>query len=325
MARSCSTSKGIVFLALLGDLLVATTKVIAAIITGSAAMMSEAIHSLVDSTNECLLLHGFKMALRRPDAIHPLGYGRELYFWSFIVALLLFGVGAGASLYHGVQHILEPTAIDHPLVNYVVLAFAFVFEGVSWVAAFRKLRSTRGELTYWQAIHRSKDPPSFMVLFEDSAALAGNVIAALGIYLSQALKLPVLDGVASVLIGLILAIVAGILTRESKSLLIGERANPSLVAAAVGLAEATPGVSKANGALTVHLAPNQILAALSVEFVDGLESRQIELCVESIEQQILDAYPEIVTLFIKPQTNTRYQEWRTRQFGPADLQSAPAS
>ncbi|WP_445143342.1 cation diffusion facilitator family transporter [Dyella sp. Tek66A03] len=322
MARSCSTSKQIVYLALLGDLLVAGTKVTAAILSGSAAMVSEAIHSLVDSANEGLLLHGYKLALRRPDAIHPLGYGRELYFWSFIVALMLFGLGAGASLYHGVRHILEPTPIDHVLINYVVLACAFVFEGVSWVAAFRKLRSTRGDLTYWQAIHRSKDPPSFMVLFEDSAALAGNVIAALGIYLSEALNLPVLDGVASVLIGLILAIVAAILVRESKSLLIGERAAPSLVAAAVGLAQATPGVSKANGALTVHLSPDQILAALSIEFAEGLQSREVEQCVEAIEQRIRGVYPEIVTLFIKPQTNARFQEWRQEQFGPADLRTA---
>ncbi|WP_109126068.1 cation diffusion facilitator family transporter [Dyella sp. C11] len=322
MARSCSTSKNIVYLALLGDLLVASTKVIAAVVTGSAAMLSEAIHSLVDSTNEWLLLHGYKMALRRPDAIHPLGYGRELYFWSFIVALMLFGLGAGASLYHGVQHILEPAAIEHPVVNYVVLGCAFVFEGISWLAAFRKLRATRGELTYWQAIHRSKDPPSFMVLFEDSAALAGNVIAALGIYLSLALDLPVLDGVASVLIGLILAIVAGILARESKSLLIGERANPTLVTGILALAAATPGVSKANGALTVHLAPDQILAGLSVEFVKDLHADQIEACVQSIEQRIQNAHPEIVTLFIKPQTNERYQVWRAMHYGPADIHSA---
>jgi divalent metal cation (Fe/Co/Zn/Cd) transporter len=158
-----------------------------------------------------------------------------------------------------------------------------------------------------------------MVLFEDSAALAGNVIAALGIYLSQALNLPVLDGVASVLIGLILAIVAGILARESKSLLIGERANPTLVAAVLELAQATPGVGKANGALTVHLAPDQILAGLSVEFVDGLQSRDIEQCVESIQQRIQNAHPEIVTLFIKPQTNVRYEAWRSERYGPVDI------
>ncbi len=201
MTRSCSTSKQIVYLALAGNILVTITKMIAAVATGSAAMLSEAIHSLVDSANEGLLLYGYRMAVRRPDNLHPLGYGRELYFWSFIVALLLFGLGAGVSLYEGVQHILAPRPIDHPFVSYVVLACAFVFEGASWLAAFLKLRATRGDLGYWEAVHKSKDPPSFMVLFEDSAALTGIVIAALGIYLSQKLALPILDGVASVLIG----------------------------------------------------------------------------------------------------------------------------
>ncbi len=319
MTRSCSTSKQIVYLALLGNLLVTVTKVVAAALTGSAAMLSEAIHSLVDSANEGLLLHGYRMAIRRPDSFHPLGYGRELYFWSFIVALLLFGLGAGVSLYEGVRHILVPSAIDHPYVNYIVLACAFLFEGMSWLAAFRKLRATRGNLSYWQAIHKSKDPPSFMVLFEDSAALLGIIIAALGIFLSQKLALPMLDGVASVMIGLVLASVATILAYESKSLLIGEPASPVLVSAVVALALQEPGVVSANGALTVHLSPDQILLALSVEFRDELRSPEIEQCVESIETSIRSRYPEIITLFIKPQTPERFEQWKKVRYGPIGI------
>ncbi|WP_158906049.1 cation diffusion facilitator family transporter [Burkholderia sp. L27(2015)] len=318
MTRSPFTSRQIVYLALAGDVLVTVTKGIAAALTGSAAMLSEAVHSLVDSANEALLLHGYRMAARRPDSLHPLGYGRELYFWSFIVALMLFGLGAGVSLYEGVQRILTPKEIDHPYVNYIVLACAFVFESVSWLAAFRKLRATRGGLGYWEAIHKSKDPPSFMVLFEDSAALLGIVIAALGIFLSQKLALPVLDGVASVMIGLVLACVATILANESKSLLIGEQASPVLVCAAMALALEEQGVVSANGALTVHLSPDQILVALSVEFSEELRSPEIERCVESIETRICNAHPEIVALFIKPQTRQRFEQWKATRYGRAD-------
>jgi cation diffusion facilitator family transporter len=315
MRRSSSTSRQIVYLALLGDLLVALTKGMAAALTGSAAMLSEAIHSLVDSANEALLLHGYRMAVRRPDSLHPLGYGRELYFWSFIVALMLFGLGAGVSLYEGVQHILTPRKIDRPYVNYIVLACAFAFESVSWHAAFRKLQATRGDVGYWDAVHKSKDPPSFMVLFEDSAALLGIIIAALGIFLSQRLALPVLDGVASVMIGLVLACAATILAIESKSLLIGEQASPVLISAAIALALEERGIVSANGAFTVHLSPDQIVVAMSVEFSEELRSLEIEHRVESIETRIRNAHPEIVALFIKPQTRQRFEQWKTMHYG----------
>jgi cation diffusion facilitator family transporter len=319
MARSCSTSTRVVCLALLGNLLVTGTKLVAAVLTGSASMLSEAVHSLVDSANEGLLLYGYRMAVRGPDRLHPLGHGRELYFWSFIVALMLFGIGAGVSVYEGVQHILTPKEIDHPSVNYIVLAFAFLFEGISWLAAFRQLRATRGNLSYWQAIHTSKDPPSFMVLFEDSAALVGIALAALGTFLSQRLGLPILDGVASVMIGLILAIVASILASESKSLLIGEQASPELVSEVIALALDEPGVVSANGAFTVHLAPDQIFVVLSVEFSDELRAPEIEFCVEAIESRVRGEHPEIVALFIRPQTREKYYEWRKQRYGSLDI------
>ena len=177
---SQNSSKTVIYAALAGNLLVAATKFVAAAISGSSSMLSEGVHSLVDTFNEVLLLYGLRRSRRMPDPVHPLGYGRELYFWSFIVAVLLFALGAGVSIYEGVQHMLKPAPIHNPTVNYVVLALSLVFEGASWGVALRAFRAAKGDLSYWQAVRRSKDPPSFMVLFEDSAALIGIAIAALG-------------------------------------------------------------------------------------------------------------------------------------------------
>lgn len=319
MARSCVTTKRIVYLALAGDVLIFGTKLAAAMMTGSSSMLSEAVHTLVDTANEALLLYGYRRAERPPDIVHPLGYGRELYFWSFIVALMLFGFGAGVALLQGWHHIVNPQPIENPAVNYIVLAFSFVFEAVSWAAAFRQLRATRGDLSYWQAVHRSKDPPSFMVLFEDSASLIGILVAALGIFLATTFNMPVLDGVASVIIGIVLAVVAAVLARESKSLLIGERASPVLVAAAVNLAMEHPGVLRANGAITVHLAPDQIVVALSIEFKETLLALEIEDCVAGIEHRIREMHPEIVVLFIKPQTAKNFEAWRSHRYGAINI------
>ena len=305
-------------LALFGNVLVAVTKIIAATITGSSAMVSEAVHSIVDTANEGLLLHGYRRARRKPDLIHPLGYGRELYFWSFIVALMVFALGAGVSIYEGLEHIVSPRRVEHATVNYIVLALSFVFEGTSFLTAVRKFKDSRGDQGYWETIHRSKDPPAFMVLFEDGAALIGILIAAGGIFLSDLLDRPELDGGASVMIGLVLAGVAIILARESKSLLIGERAAPVLVASATKLAQEEQGVACAYGAITIHLAPEQILVALSVEFQDQMTAPEIEATVERIEERIRMRHPEIVTLFIKPQTRERFAAWKLDRFGSVD-------
>ncbi|EJL20401.1 cation diffusion facilitator family transporter [Novosphingobium sp. AP12] len=315
MVRPSNSARNVVLLALAGNVLVAITKIVAAAVTGSAAMVSEAVHSVVDTANEGLLLLGYHQSTRRPDIIHPLGYGRELYFWSFIVALMVFALGAGVSIYQGIQHIVSPEPIEHVLVNYVVLALSFCCEAPSWLASKRKLDASRGEMGYWEAIHRSKDPPTFVVLFEDSAALIGIFIAAAGIYLSERLAMPVLDGVASLLIGLVLAGVAIVLARESKSLLIGERAAPHVMNDAVHLARSQRGVTNAEGTITVQLAPDQIVVALSVEFDEELTARGIEDTVEHIEDRIQAACPEIVTLFIKPQTHERFAAWKLKHFG----------
>ena len=312
-AKTSSTTA--VYAALAGNVLVAATKGGAAAWTGSSAMLSEAIHSLVDTVNEVLLLYGIRRSAQRPDVMHPLGYGREVYFWSFIVALMIFALGAAVSVYQGVVHVLRPEPIADPVVSYVVLALAFLFEGGSWVVSFRQFSASKRALGYYEAFRRSKDPPSFMVLFEDSAALIGILIAALGTFAATHLGRPQADGVASILIGVVLAVVSILLARESKSLLIGERANKELSDSILRIAAGERGVARPNGVLTVQLAPDQILAALSLDFVDALTTPDIEAVVVAIEQKVRAAHPEVVALFVKPQTDRMFREAMRRRFG----------
>ncbi|HZO22182.1 MAG TPA: cation diffusion facilitator family transporter [Steroidobacteraceae bacterium] len=317
------SSRQSVTAALIGNLLVAATKIMAAVWTGSSAMTSEAVHSLVDSGNEILLLYGQHRAAKRPDAAHPLGHGRELYFWSFIVALLVFAVGSGVSLYQGIVQIRELHPIQDVRVSYIVLALAFIFEGASWLVAVRQFRTMRrrGADSLFESFRRSKDPPAFMVLFEDSAALLGVLIAALGTYMAASLQMPVFDGIASILIGLVLGAIAILLARESKSLLIGETASHELSESIRSIAARDPAVSRVNGLLSAQLAPDQILVALSLEFADELRVPQIEEHVLQIEQNIRARHREVVALFIKPQTPHAFTEARKRRFGgefPAD-------
>ena len=278
-------------------------------------MLSEAVHSFVDIGNQILLLYGMRRAKLRADPDHPIGYGRELYFWSFIVALLVFALGAVVSIYHGVLHVKNPEPIHDAVVNYVVLALAFVFEAASWWVAFKHFKTIKGSLGYYAAFRASKDPPSFVGLFEDSAALIGIVIAAFGTFAATALNMPALDGVASILIGVILAGTAGLLARESKSLLIGERADRKLSDSLLRIAESASPTCKANGVLTVQLAPDQILAALSLEFDDALRVPEVEAAVMEIERQIKVAHPEVESLFIKPQTSAAFKENVRNRFG----------
>jgi len=311
------TSKQVVYAALIGNLLVAATKTLAALWTGSSAMMSEAIHSCVDSGNEILLLYGQHRAARPADAEHPLGHGRELYFWSFIVSLLIFAIGAGVSLYQGIAHIRDPHPIENPWVNYIVLALAIVFEGGSWMISMRQFRSAaaRGRLSFYEAFRKSKDPPSFMVLFEDTAALLGIVLAAAGTFAATQWRMPQLDGVASVLIGCVLAAIAIVLARESKSLLIGESASSELTKSIIDIASRDPAVLRVNGLLTAQLAPDQILVALSLEFSDDLRVPELEERVIELERNIRARHAEVTALFVKPQTPKTFSEARAKRFG----------
>ncbi len=315
MSRNEGSSKRTVYAALIGNILVAVTKAAAAVWTGSSAMMSEAVHSCVDTGNEVLLLYGMRQSRRRPDRGHPLGYGRELYFWSFIVALLVFALGAGVNIYQGIRHVLAPESIEDPMVNYIVLALAFLFEGASWWVSFRQFDASRGELGLYQAFRRSKDPPLFVVFFEDSAALAGIAIAALGTFAATSLDLPRFDGIASILIGLILACVAVLLARESKSLLIGERADSHLADAILQLAAAQPGVQQAFGVLSMQLAPDQIAVALSLKFNDELRAPEVEQRIYELEARVRAARPEIVAVFVKPQSEQAFRELVRKRFG----------
>jgi cation diffusion facilitator family transporter len=295
-----NTSRTAIIAALAGNLLIAVTKGIAAAFTGSSAMTSEAVHSMVDSGNEVLLLYGQHRAARPPDDKHPFGYGRELYFWCFVVALLIFAVGAGVSAYEGVVHIRNPEMMVSPWINYAVLGAAAIFEGISWSFGWKAFSQVRRSRPVWDAFVASKDPTTFMVLFEDSAALIGIAIAAIATWLSAHFKLPWIDGAGSILIGVVLAIVSVLLARESKELLIGERASERIGNSIRELAHSEPGVEAASGVFTVHLAPDQIVAALNLEFDDDLRAPQIECSVVSLERRVREKHPEVVALFVKP-------------------------
>ncbi|MBS0249589.1 MAG: cation diffusion facilitator family transporter [Proteobacteria bacterium] len=303
-------SKRVVYAALIGNLLVAATKFVAAAVTGSSSMLSEAVHSLVDTGNEALLLYGYFRAGRRPDDSHPLGYGRELYFWSFIVSLLLFAIGAGVSIYEGIDHIIEPSPISNPAVNYIVLALSAVFEGASWWIALKRFGKLKGRRGYWETVRDSKDPPSFMVLFEDTAALIGIAIAAAGNFAVQYWDISWVDGAASILIGVVLAIAATVLARENKALLIGERASDEVINSILSLAISEQSIDGANNVFAIHLAPDQILVALSLEFADELRTPQIEAAVVRLEERIRAKHPEVIALFIKPQTRRTFEKMR---------------
>jgi cation diffusion facilitator family transporter len=297
----------VLYAALGGDLAIASIKFLAAAFTGSSAMLSEGVHSLVDSANELLLLYGTRRADQPPDATHPFGYGRELYFWSFIVALVVLGLGAGISLYEGIMHLLRPMPMQRVLLNYLTLAGAFVCEAASWWVAFQSFRPTKGDQGYVAAFLASKDPGTFITLFEDSAAIIGLLIAGTGIALAQALRAPWIDAVASIAIGLLLAGASLLLARETKGLLLGEAAHPKVREAILRIAREDPDVSGVNGVLTIQMGPNQVIAALSAEFQDGLDTGQIERCVTRIEAAIKWAHPDVRALFVKPQTG---ETWR---------------
>ena len=305
-------SHKVVVAALLGNLAIALIKFAAAALTGSSAMLSEGIHSMVDTSNEVLLLYGLKRAAKPPDAQQPFGYGRELYFWSFMVSLMVFALGASASFYEGVTHLLHPSPVSRPVINYAVLLGCGAFEAITWRIAWKSFRKSIGEQGVFEAFRNSKDASTLVVLLEDSAALLGLMIAALGLTGAQLLDSPRLDGLASVGIGLVLAVTSLLLARETKALLIGERARPAVRDSILRLAEADPAIRTANGVFTVQMGPRQITAALSAEFEDGLSTGEIEACVNRLEVAIKQAQPDIMVLFVKPQTA---ETWRARTGG----------
>lgn len=298
-------SRTVIYAALVGNLLISITKLVAASITGSSAMFSEGVHSLVDTGNQGLLLLGLKRAARPADPRHPFGYGQEAYFWSFLVAILIFGVGAGVSIYEGVHGILDPHPVSNPRLNYFVLLLAFVFEGAAWFIALREFRRTQGRLSLLRAVKESKDPTTFVVLFEDSAAMAGIVVAFLGIWLGQRTGILWLDGVASLIIGLILGATATWLAVETKGLLIGESAAPKTVAGIRQLVAATSCVERVNECLTLHMGPDNILVTLSVDFADGTPLETIEETVAELDRSIRSRWPRVAKVVIESAASAR--------------------
>jgi cation diffusion facilitator family transporter len=297
-----TTSTRTLVVALLANLGIAASKFVAAAITGSSAMLTEGVHSVVDSTNQLLLMWGRHAAKRPPDKLHPFGYGRELYFWSFVVAVLVFSLGAGVSVYEGILHIAHPEPAVSPIIAYAVLLVAFLLEGWSTVEAYRDFNRSKGKLGWFEAIRRSKDPPAFIVLLENGAAIAGIMAAAVGLLLSQLLHDPFFDGAASVVIGVILGFTAALLAYESKALLIGEAADPELVAALHKMVESRKGVTAVGQVLTIHSAPDQITAMLSVDFDDEITARDVEALVWGIEEEAAERFPMVRRLFIRPRS-----------------------
>lgn len=292
-----SGSKVAIIAALLGNLAIAVIKFLAAYITGSSAMVSEAIHSMVDSGNEVLLLVGLSKSKKRPDLEHPYGHGREVYFWSFVVAVAIFAVGGGVSVYEGVRHILAPAPIEDAFWNYVVLGSAFVFESITWVFGWRVFRTRLGNQNPFLAIHRSKDPISFMVIFEDSAALVGLVIAFLGVFIGHRLQNPYVDGAASLLIGTMLALMAAFLAYETKGLLIGEGYDRKTLTKLRNIIGSDPSIERVNTVLTLFFGPEDVLLTAEIKFRDGLTTREIRAGVQRIRQQLTTEYAEIKRIY----------------------------
>jgi cation diffusion facilitator family transporter len=277
------------------------SKFVAAAFTGSSAMLTEGVHSLVDSSNQLLLIWGRRQARKPADDRHPFGYGRELYFWSFVVAVLVFALGAGVSVYEGIVHILEPEHAVSPYIAYGVLLVAFLLEGGSTWAAFKDFKAAKGPLGWIEAVRRSKDPPAFIVLLENGAAMAGLVVAAIGLMLSQLTGNPFFDGAASVLIGIILGLTAFLLAVESKALLIGEAAEPEIVEGLRAAAARHAAIVGVGRILTVHSAPDQITAMMSVDFDDKITAGEAERIVCEIEAEVAERWPIVRTLYIRPE------------------------
>jgi cation diffusion facilitator family transporter len=292
-------SSKVLIVALAANVGIAVAKFLAAGITGSSAMLTEGVHSLVDSSNQLLLMYGQKRAAKPADAMHPGGYGRELYFWSFVVALLVFALGAGVSVYEGILHFLSPEPAVSPLIAYGVLAVAFALEGGSTIAAFREFDRARRGKSWWEALVSTKDAATVIVLLENGAAMAGILLAAVGLALSELTGNPRFDGVASILIGLLLGVVAIFLAREAKGLLIGEAADPELIAG-IRRAVSRHGVMGIGEIMTLHNAPDQIVVAINVDFENRLGAGDVERLVDEIERALQLEFPAIYRVYVRP-------------------------
>ena len=299
---STSGSKKIVIAALIGNGLIAISKFFASIYTGSSAMLSESIHSVVDTSNQALLLYGISRSNRPADKEHPFGYAREIYFWAFIVAILIFAIGAGVSIFEGVSKLSNPTPVTNVFINYIVLGAAFVFEACAWWMALCEFKRVKGNMSYLEATRKSKDPALFTVLFEDTAAMIGIVVAFLGLLLGQITGLIWMDGAASIVIGIVLAVVAFILACECKGLLVGESASEELVKNIFTILESYSSDTKINELLTMQLGPYDVLVTISLDFPTSLSAEDVERFISKIESKIKFDHAEVKRVFIEAQS-----------------------
>ena len=294
-----SSRKLVIYAALAGNALIAIMKFIAASITGSSVMFSEGIHSVVDTGNQMLLLYGLKQSKKPADERFPFGHGKEIYFWSFVVAIMIFAVGAGISIYEGIHRLLEPAPIENIMVNYIVLGLAMVFEGAAWFFALKEFKKAKGKWGYLEAVQRGKDPSIFVVLFEDSAAMLGLLVALLATIFTHVTGNLYLDGFASIIIGFILAGTAMWLAFETKSLLIGESANIHVVNGIKKRVQTYEKIEHVNEVLTIHMGPEFILVNISVEFKDEATATEIEETVSHLDAAIKNEYENVKRIFIE--------------------------
>lgn len=297
-----ASNKTVVYAALVGNAIIAVAKFGAAWMTGSSAMVSEGIHSFVDSFNQVLLLYGMRAAKRPPDEQHPFGYEAEIYFWAFVVAILIFAVGSGLSIYEGYQKILDPHEITNVWINYVILVFALIVESIAWYFAYRAIDKDRGDRSFFKAVRQSKDPAIFTVLLEDTAACMGLVVALIGVYIADTYNLPVFDGIASIGIGILLALVAVFLALETKALLIGEAASERVVQGIRTAIRANGRIERCLELNTMHLGPRHVVVTILAQFNDDMTTTDIEQAIVKLEHDITRQFPTVKTISVEPAT-----------------------
>jgi cation diffusion facilitator family transporter len=296
------SSKKVIYAALVGNALIAVTKFLAASLTGSSAMFSEGIHSVVDTGNQVLLLHGIRKARKPPCDRFPFGHGKEIYFWSFAVAILIFAVGSGVSLYEGIIHTIHPEPMGNPMVNYIVLGLAMLFEGAAWFFALTEFNKVKGPWGYIEAVQRGKDPTIFVVLFEDSAAMLGIVVAFLGVLLVDLTGILIFDGIASIIIGLILGGTAVWLAYETKGLLIGESANEMVIKGIREIILKYDGIENLNEVLTMHMGPEFVLVNVSIDFKDDIKAGDLEDMIACMDTEIKESFPTVKRIFVEAES-----------------------
>jgi len=300
-------SKIPIYGALAANIGIAIIKFVAAFFSGSSAMLSEGIHSTVDSGNQLLLLLGISRSKKPADESYPFGHGKELYFWTLIVSILVFALGGGMSVYEGISHINHPQPLSDPFWSYMVLLAAMVFEGASFYVAIHKFNAIKGHGSFWTELRQSKDPTLFAVIYEDGAALLGLIIAFAGIFLGHYFQNPILDGMASVMIGVVLCLVAVIMVIESKNLLVGESAGTYMVSGIHQLVNEDPDVYTLRAPLTMHMAPQEVLLALDVQFQQGISGHKLTEAVKRLEHNIRQAFPEVKRIFVEARNLTNQE------------------